>query len=88
MLVQLVAVHRAPQRRQLRDLVADDQQLQVLELARAQLVERLDQPHQVLVRLDVADVEHEPVIELVALAHARDGLRPAASTEKCSSIAL
>ena len=44
-----------------------------------QLGERLDQPHEVLVRLDVADVQHEPVIELVALAHARD-LAPRAAS--------
>ena len=43
-----------------------------------QLGERLDQPHEVLVRLDVADVQDEAVIELVALADARDLLRLAA----------
>ena len=75
MLVQLVPVHRSPQRRQLRDLVADDQQLQVVEAARAQLGERLDQPHQVLVRPDVADVEHELVFQLIPLPHALDRLR-------------
>ena len=67
-------MHGAAQRRQLRDLVADDEQLDVLELAGPQLVEGLDQPHEVLVRLDVADVEDEPVIELIPLAHAGDGV--------------
>ena len=74
MLVQLVAVHRAPQRRELGDLVADDEQLELFELARAQLGERFDQPHEVLVRLDRSRVQHEAVIELEALAHARDVL--------------
>jgi len=73
-LVQLVLVDGAPKRGQLRDLVANDQQLQVVEASPAQPVERLDQPHEVLVRLDVADVENELVIELIALADASDVL--------------
>ena len=36
-----------------------------------QHVERLDQALEVLVRLDVAGVEHERIVELVALAHPR-----------------
>ena len=63
MLVQLVPVHGAPQRRVLRDLVADDHQLQVVEAALLpHQVERLDQPLEVLVRLDVAGVQHELVV--------------------------
>ena len=53
----------------------------------AHAVERLDQALEVLVRLDVADVEHERVVQLVALADPRDvlvgGLEP-----KRSSMAL
>ena len=46
----------------------------VIEAARVQVVERLDQPLEVLVRLDVAGVEHERLVQLVALADARDVL--------------
>ena len=73
-------MHGAPQRRQLRDLVADDEQLQLVDPAGAAR-ERLDQPHEVLVRLDVADVEDELVIELVALADARRPLLGGVSRE-------
>ena len=69
-LVQLVPVHRTPQPLVLRDLVADDDQLQRLERRLLpQLVERVDQPLEVLVRLDVADVERERVLQLVARPH-------------------
>ena len=37
-----------------------------------QIRERLDQPDEVLVRLDVARVEHETAIELIPLANSRD----------------
>ena len=74
MLVQLVAMNGAAKRRQLRDLVADDEQLEIVVRA-AQLAEGLDEPHEILVRLDVADVQHELVIELIALADARHVLR-------------
>ncbi len=40
--------------------------------SRAQHVERLDQPLEVLVRLDVAGIQHERVVQLVALADALD----------------
>ena len=47
--------------------------LTLLELAAAaEDVERFDQPLEVLVRLDVAGIEHERIVELVALAHALD----------------
>ena len=54
------------------------------ELAAAQLGERLDQPDEILVRLDVADVQHELVIELVALPHARDFLLRRLSQKRSS----
>ena len=59
----------APQRGVLRDLVANQHQLQVIESALADEVERLDQPLEILVRLHVACVEHELVVQLIALAH-------------------
>ena len=34
--------------------------------------ERLNEAHQILVRLDITDVEHEPVVELIALPHPGD----------------
>src|SRR4051812_39066336 len=72
-LVQLVAVHRAAQRRVLRDLVADDEQLDVAEIrVLPQRVERFDQALEILVRLDVARVEHVWGVQLVALAHPLD----------------
>ena len=77
MLVQLVAVHRAPERRVFGNLVTDDEQQHVLEFGRllAQQVKRLDQPLEVFMGLDVACVEHERPVELVPLAHEPDGLR-------------
>ncbi len=69
MLVQLVTVHGPAQRRVLRDLVADDQQLDVLELAAAHHVKGLDEPLEVLVRLDVAGVQNERLGELIPLLH-------------------
>ncbi len=57
-----------PQRRILRELVADDHQPQVVEPVGAHAREGVHQPLEVLVRLDVADIQHERVIELIALA--------------------
>ena len=67
-------VHGAPQRRVPGDLVANQHELQVIEAALAHQVEGDDQPFEVLVRLDVAGVEHELVVQLVALADADDVL--------------
>ena len=67
MLVELVAMYRLPQHRILRQLVADDDQLEVVRTGAPRDRKRLDQPLDVLVRLDVAHVEHEWVIQLVAL---------------------
>ncbi len=46
----------------------------MIEAALPHQVERLDQPLEVLVRLDVAGVQHELVVQLIALAHAHDVL--------------
>ena len=73
-LVELMMVDRTPQRRVLRDVVADQHELQVIQAAAAHQLERFDQPLEVLVRLDVAGVEHELVVELIALADADDVL--------------
>ena len=70
MLVELVRVNGASQRRELRDLVADNEQLQVVEAAMSQHVVRLDEPDEVLVRLDIADIQHEALCKLVAFADA------------------
>ena len=67
MLVELVTVHRLSQHRILRQLVADDDQLEVVRAGAPRDRKRLDQPPDVLVRLDVADVEHERMIKLVPL---------------------
>ena len=48
LLVELVAMHRLSQRRVLRQLVPDDDQLQVLGPALARAAERVDQPFNVL----------------------------------------
>ena len=70
--VQLVPMDGVPQRRVLGDLVADDDELDLVELsAPPEEVEGLDGALDVLVRLDVAGVEDERVVELVALAHPR-----------------
>ena len=45
-------------------------QLQLVEARLPHQVERVEQPLEVLVRLDVADVEHEVALELVALGDA------------------
>ena len=50
-----------------------DEQRQIIEAARAQLIECLNKADQILVRLDVANVQHEPVVELVAFSDPRDG---------------
>ena len=73
-LVQLAAVHGPPQRRVLADLVADDEQLGVGQRPRPHQREGLDQPLDVLVRPDVAHVQHERVVQLEALLDARDVL--------------
>ncbi len=44
----------------------------MVEAALAHEIERVDQPLEVLVRLDVARVEHELVVELITLAYAHD----------------
>ena len=87
-LVELMRVHRATQRRVLRDFVADEHELQMIEAALAHEIERLDQALEVLVRLDVAGVEHELVVQLIALAHARDQSSSRGSMPKRSSYAL
>ena len=46
----------------------------MIEAALAHQMERLDQPLEVLVRLDVAGVEHELVVQLIPLADADDVL--------------
>src|SRR5205814_5580380 len=71
-LVQLVAVHGAPQRRQLRDFVSDDEQFQFLEASLPQFGERLDQSYEVFVGLDSSDVQDEALIELETFADTRD----------------
>ena len=67
-------VHGAAERRVPRDLVADQHELQMIEAAVAHEMERLDQPLEVLVRLHVAGVQHELVVQLIALADADDVL--------------
>ena len=44
-------------------------ELQVVRPLGPRPAERVDQPLDVLVRLDVADIQHERVIELISLAH-------------------
>src|SRR5262249_36957420 len=73
-LVQLVLVHGAAQRGVLGDLVADQHQLQVIEPALVHDVERVDQPFEILVRLHVARIQHELVLQLIAIADADDVL--------------
>ena len=60
-------MHGATQRRVLRDVVADDDQLQMIETRLPDQMERVEQPLDVLVRLDVADVQRELALELIAL---------------------
>jgi hypothetical protein len=57
--VQLKLVDEPTQLRILRALVADDEQLDVLPAAPADQRVRFDQPVDVLVRLDIARVQHE-----------------------------
>ena len=57
----------------LRDLVADDHEFDVLEFALpAQQVERFNRSFEILVRLDVAGVEDERIVELITLPDPRD----------------
>ncbi len=70
--VQVVRVDGAPQLGVLRDVTADDQQLERVVAVLVQVMDRLDQPLEVLVRLDVADVEHERFVQLEPLADALD----------------
>ena len=44
----------------------------MIEPAFADQIERLDQPLEILVRLDVAGVQHELVVKLIPLAHTHD----------------
>jgi len=53
-LVEFVAMHHLPERRVLRDLVADDDQRQARWSARPGAPERVDHPLDVRVRLDVS----------------------------------
>ena len=81
-------VNRAPQRRVLRDLVADEHELDVVEAAAAHQMERFDEPLEVLVRLHVAGVEHELILQLKPLAHAGDVASSLGSSWNRSSYAL
>ena len=67
MLVELVTVHHLAQRGVLGHLVADDHQLQSRRAIHAGPAEGIDRPLDVLVRLDIAYIQHERVIELIPL---------------------
>ena len=95
MLVQLVLVHGAPQRRQYFEISSPMiSSLSVLEVRRLRsIVERLDQPLEVLVRLDVAGVEHERVVRAdTARARAprplRGRRRRSARRSRCRSTSI
>ena len=83
--VQLVLMNGTSQRRVFRDLVADQDELELIEVRGC---ERCGTPRsvslEVLVRLDVARVQHELVVELVAFC-ARDDVLFRGSTPKRSS---
>ena len=66
--METVFVDGAAQRLQLRDFVADDQQLELgASLAPAHQMKRLDEPLEILVWLDVADVKDVCMAQLIAL---------------------
>ena len=85
-MVQLVPMHGAAQRRVLRDLVPDDQQLHLLEAVFCAPA-NADQPLEVLVRFDVARIQDERILELI-----RSRTRPISWSvglwSNCSSMAL
>ena len=63
-------MHRATQRRVLRDFTAGNQKLQVVIPSRlAEQHKRVDEPLDILVRLDVPGVHDEPLMQLIALPH-------------------
>ena len=70
--MDVVLVHGAPERLEFRDFVADDQQLELGAPLRTHEVERFNQPLEILVGLDVADVKQIGMAQLVALPRSRD----------------
>jgi hypothetical protein len=84
-LVKLMAVHQPAQVRILREFIADDQQLHILGSALAHDRERLNQPVDVLVRLDVAGVQDERSGQQETLPHAIDLFRGRHDRRRSSS---
>jgi hypothetical protein len=63
-----VLVHGAPEGLQLGNLIPDNQEFQLGAPLRAHQIEGFEQPLEVLVRLDVADVEQVGMAQLIALS--------------------